>query len=180
MEFNDSVGSITSLVKINTTVAPMYGNVTNILEIVGNGGITIPKGTTAQQPASVAGMIRYNTDIHSLEVNNGVYWGAGPNPQITLTTTSTTTNQVVDSIPTSVYRTVKYIIQVTSGSVYQTSEVLIIHDGTTPSITEYASILTGANLATFDTAITTGNLELLVTPVNAVTTIKVIRFAITI
>jgi hypothetical protein len=37
-------------------------------------GMMVPKGNTAQRPANTAGMIRYNTDLNSLESANGTAW----------------------------------------------------------------------------------------------------------
>jgi hypothetical protein len=34
----------------------------------------VPRGNTAQRPANTAGMIRYNTDLNSLESANGMMW----------------------------------------------------------------------------------------------------------
>lgn len=93
----------------------------------------------------------------------------------TLTTTANTANQVVDSFAATVFRCVKYLIQVTSGSSYQVSEILSVHDGTTVYLTEYASMATGSELATFDSDINSGNVRLLVSPTNASTTIKITR-----
>ena len=94
----------------------------------------------------------------------------------TLTTSATTASQVLDSVAIGTARTLKYLISVTAGSSYQCSEALIIHDGTNTYMTEYAILLpTGSQIATFDSTISGGNVQLLVTPVNAITTIKVIR-----
>jgi hypothetical protein len=42
------------------------------------GFLKIPSGTTAQRPASpTTGMIRFNTDLNSLEHYNGTYWITG-------------------------------------------------------------------------------------------------------
>lgn len=95
-----------------------------------------------------------------------------------LTTTTTTANQVVDSISASAYRTVKYLVQVSSGADFQTSEILAIHDGTTVSVTEYGTLMTAGSIASFDINISSGNLQLTVTPVNASTAIRVLRTAI--
>ena len=38
------------------------------------GALTIPSGTTAQQPTGVAGMIRFNTTVNRLELYNGSVW----------------------------------------------------------------------------------------------------------
>lgn len=97
---------------------------------------------------------------------------------VALTTSTTTANQVVDTAAAATFRTVKYQVQVVSGTAYQTTNIDIIHDGTTAYIDEYGLMLSGANLATFDADVSGGNLRLLVTPVNAVTTIKAIRQAI--
>lgn len=46
------------------------GNVT----MTGSGAITLPSGTTAQQPTGVEGMIRFNTTIGRLEYYDGSTW----------------------------------------------------------------------------------------------------------
>jgi len=91
----------------------------------------------------------------------------------TLTTSATTADQVLDSISATTYRSVKYQIQITSGSDYHVTEVAVVHDGTTAYITEYGTITTATSLASFDADISSGNLRLLTTPVNAVTVYKV-------
>jgi hypothetical protein len=96
----------------------------------------------------------------------------------TLTTSATTADQVLDSFSASTYRTAKYIISITSGTDYQSVEMLIVHNGTTASQTTYADVATNVNLATFSVDISGGNVRLLTTPVNAVTVYKVTRTAI--
>lgn len=136
----------------------------------------------------VAGELAVNTNDGKLflEKDNGsvVEIAFGDNELIlddsvittaTLTTTVNTANQVVDSFSAATFRCAKYLIQVTSGSDYQMSEILVIHDGTTCYITEYGSIATNTELATFDSDISSNNVRLLVDPVNAATTIKVTR-----
>jgi hypothetical protein len=98
----------------------------------------------------------------------------------TLTTTATTADQVADSFDAATYRSAKYLVQIASGTDYQSVECLIIHNGTTASITTYADIKTGStNLATFGTDISSGSVRLLTTPTNAATTYKVVRTLIT-
>ena len=96
----------------------------------------------------------------------------------TLVTSTTTANQVADSTPATTFRTIKYLIQATSGSSYHSTEVVVIHNGGTAFMTEYSTITTGALLTTVDADISAGNIRLLVSPVNAVTTYKVIRIGI--
>ena len=87
-------------------------------------------------------------------------------------TTATTvavadTATVVDSFPKATFRTAKYLIQITqtiSGvTKYQSSEIMVVHDGSTPIATEYAMIETGGILGTFDVDISGDNVELSVT-----------------
>ncbi len=81
--------------------------------------------------------------------------------------TSATTQVAVDSVSKTTFRTVKYLVQITNStdSTYHATEILVTHDGTTPSITEYATIFTGsAEEATFSADISGSNLRLLATP----------------
>lgn len=41
------------------------------ITIGGTGGLGLPTGTTAQRPANSAGILRWNTDLTALEINNG-------------------------------------------------------------------------------------------------------------
>jgi len=40
----------------------------------GTGALTVPSGTTAQQPTGVAGMVRFNSTLNKLQVYNGTTW----------------------------------------------------------------------------------------------------------
>jgi hypothetical protein len=97
---------------------------------------------------------------------------------VTLTTSATTADQVLDSFSSSIYRTAKYIVSVTSGSSYESVELLVLHDGTTAYQTTYAELRTSADLASFSVDVSGGNVRLLTTPANAVTVYKVTRTAI--
>jgi len=91
----------------------------------------------------------------------------------TFTTSTTTANQIIYSMPTATYRSAKLMVQITSGTSYQVTELLIIHDGTNAFMTQYGDVATtGTSLGTFDSSITSGNLNLLFTPTNAATTVK--------
>lgn len=100
----------------------------------------------------------------------------------TITTTTTSSNQVLDSFAASTFRTAKYLVQVhdTINNHYHASEILIVHNGTTAYITEYAIVFSNASLASFDADISGGQVRLLVTPINTTNTIKTSRTAITV
>jgi len=96
--------------------------------------------------------------------------------------TSATSAAQVDTFAAATFRTARYTIQITNttDSTYHVTELLLIHDGTTPSITEYGTIYTGgAAEATFDADIVSGNVRLLATPASSDTMqFKVVRHSI--
>lgn len=93
-------------------------------------------------------------------------------------TTDTTANNVVDSFDIATYRSAKYIVQITSGTDYHVTEVLLIHDGTTVHLTEYGTVYTNTSLGIVDASINSANLELLVAPTNASSTVKTRRISL--
>ena len=62
------------------------------------------------------------------------------------------------------------MISVTRGTDRQVSELLVVHDGTTASATEYAQVYTNASLATFNVDINSGNVRVLATASSTTTT----------
>ena len=94
--------------------------------------------------------------------------------------TTTSTSQVsLDVFSKTTFRSVKYQIQVTSNNSYNTSELIVVHDGTDTYNTEYGIIRTGNSLASFTSDISGNNVRLLVTPSSSSsTTFKVIRLSI--
>ena len=126
-----------------------------------------------------------NTSVNAMTSNNTVTAfnlpvtfggtvtvGFGTQFGINLTTSATTANQVATSVAAASFRSAKFLVQVTSGSAYQLTEITLIHDGTNVYKTEYGQVFSGAVLATFDADINSGNMRLLTTPTNAVTVYK--------
>jgi hypothetical protein len=89
-----------------------------------------------------------------------------------LTTSTASSNQVLHSLPHAEFKTAKYVVQCISGSDLQAQELLLIHDGTDVYMSEYSQVLGASNvpITTFDARISGSSLELLVTPVNSITT----------
>jgi hypothetical protein len=93
-----------------------------------------------------------------------------------VTTTATSSETPIDTFSTSTYRCAKYLVQITKGTSYHTTEIVVVHDGTTTYNTEYGIIKTNELLSTFDTDINSGNVRLLATPASASsTTFKIVR-----
>ena len=97
--------------------------------------------------------------------------------RVLYTASTTDANQVVDTFSVTKVRSVKYLIHATRGSQYHTTQVIMVHDGTTVYMTEYATLYTGASpLITVDSDISGGYVRLLITPALTNTTVRTARF----
>jgi len=96
--------------------------------------------------------------------------------QVSIASTNVT---AVSTFAASSFRTAKYIIQMSHASAgYHSTEVLVIHDGTTVYMTEYATIYTNASLGTVDASIISGNVTITVTPTNTNTDVRTKRLSV--
>lgn len=87
-------------------------------------------------------------------------------------TLATVTQTQIASYAVATFGGAKIVIQATRGSERHMTELLVVHDGTTASSTEYASIYTGAApLATYDVDISGGNVRVLATSASATSTV---------
>ena len=101
------------------------------------------------------------------------------NDTINTTSLSTTsTNQVVDTFNKTISRSAKYIVQMTQGSRYHSQEVMLIHNGSTVSMVEYADIYTDSDLGTVDASISGNLVRLQVSPNYTNTTVKTHRIEV--
>lgn len=101
--------------------------------------------------------------------------------QIDTTTSSSAqlTQYEVDSFSTSTYRTAKYLAQVSGGSHFHSTEILLVHNDDTAFLTEYGTVYTSQDpLGIFDAIIANGMVKLMFTPSVANTSIRVIRHTI--
>jgi hypothetical protein len=97
----------------------------------------------------------------------------------TLTTSTTAAGQVLATFPSATYRSAKFLVQISSGTSHQITELNMVHNGTTVFMTEFGTVNTSSDLASFAADVSGGNVRLLTTPANAVTTYKVVRTSIT-
>ena len=101
----------------------------------------------------------------------------------TNTGTTATTQVAIHSFAAATFRSARFTVQVTNStdSTYHTTELLLVHDGTTANITEFGEIHTGSAVeATFDADVNGGNVRLLATPASTDTmAFKVVCHSIT-
>ena len=78
----------------------------------------------------------------------------------TRTTVATTSATTIESFAAATYRSARVQVQITQSTNYQVSDVLIIHNGSTANIVEYASVATGDYLGDLSATISGGNVLL--------------------
>jgi hypothetical protein len=101
--------------------------------------------------------------------------------QDTITTVASISPTTIDSFAIATFRSARVQVQITQGTNYQTSDVLIIHNGTTANIVEYGSIATNDYLGTFSSTVSGGNCLLQINMSSATSsTVKVLSQRITI
>ena len=172
----------------STGITASYASTSNILTIT-NVGVTSLAGTTDQITASAStGSVTLSLPqsiattssptFASLSVGSGALTAGSVTLSDALigtatTSVSTTSATVVDTWSATAYSSAKYIVQMKNGNDIETLEVLINIDGNNNVyITEYADVISNAQLGTTDADYLSGNVRLLVTSTNG-TTVKV-------
>ena len=168
-----------------------YANIASgafVANVTAGTGVTITNaGGEAANPTFAIGQAVGTTDsvtFGNTSVTNTMSAGAitiDSTGELNTSTQAVSVNTIttVDSFDKTVYRTAKYLIQVTQGSKYTSSEVLLVHDGTTSYMSEYAVIELGASRIpmTVSTSISSGNVLLRVTITDAASTNATVKVA---
>jgi hypothetical protein len=141
-------GIVTENDTILHAIEKIAGNVSTVSSI--GGVITVDEIVNL---ATFSGSVQINED---LEVHGIVY-------------TDITSSTDLKSFSSSVYRSAKFILQVncTAGTdvgSYQTSEVLVVHDGVNAYLSEYGIVQTGNTLVDYVASIVSGNVRLSAQP----------------
>jgi hypothetical protein len=87
------------------------------------------------------------------------------------TTTTSTTQTAIATFAKADYDSAKVVISAKAGTDVYSTELLIVHNGTTASATEYGQIGTGSALATFDVDISGSNVRVLATAASSTSTV---------
>ena len=168
-----------------------YNSVTGVISFTNDAGdiesVTAGSGLTGGgNSGAVTLSLDSNADVTFNSITSTTTVAAGA---ITIDSTGeiNTSTQVVnvntvttvDSFDKATYRTAKYLIQVTQGSKYTSSEVLLVHNGTDSFMSEYAVIELGASRIpmTVSTSISSNNVLLRVTITDAASTNATVKVA---
>ncbi|CAB4157802.1 hypothetical protein UFOVP694_49 [uncultured Caudovirales phage] len=187
-DIESAVDAFGAAVTGGTAISASYANTSNILTIT-NTGVTGLTGTTDQVTVSAStGSVTLSLPqsiaatssptFAALSIGSGTLTAGSvtlADALIGSATTSVTTTSatVVDTWSTTTYDTAKYIVQMKNGNDIEAIEVLVTVDGNNNVyITEYADLISNAQLGTIDADYLSGNARLLVTSTNG-TTVKV-------
>ena len=109
---------------------------------------------------SLVDRISGNNLITFARASTGTYVGADAGISTTRTTVATTSPTAIETFAAATYRSARVQVQITQSTNYQVSDVLIIHNGSTANIVEYASVATGDYLGDLSATISGGNVLL--------------------
>ena len=155
----------------------VYGDYTNIPAITVDtfGRITSASNTAIQDIRATA-----SPKFDGITSNTGIILGTTNIVSMTSNTytTGSTAQISVDSFSIASYRSAKYLVQMIASSNYHMIELNVVHDGTNTSMAQYGEVIIGSSLGSFQTSITSSRLDLLFTPTNAVTEVKLVRTAL--
>ena len=187
-DIESAVDAFGAAVTGGTGISASYANTSNILTITNTGvqaltgtanQVTVSASTgsvTLSLPQSIA--TTSSPTFAALSIGTGSLTAGS----VTLTdaligtaTTSVTTTSatVVDTWSASSYSTAKYVVQMKNSTDIEVLEVLVTIDGNNNVyLTEYADVISNAQLGTTDADYSGGNVRLLVTSTNG-TTVKV-------
>lgn len=175
----------------NTTFNSTVFNINSNTAVVGSahtisGNVNIDNGAVFVD--SVTNRLGINTTVPTTDVTvngsvyvansmtvNHAYYSAN---SVVLRNASLSSAVAIDTFATTSFRSGKYTLTITddaSPAVFQTSEILLLQDGTTSYVTEYAVVRNASPLGTFSADVSSGNARLLITPTVANSTIKFTR-----
>lgn len=128
-------------------------------------GVRINNAYTLPTSGGTAGQV-----LTSNGTGTAYFADAGGGLDETTASTSSTTQTAIATYSATTYGSAKLIVTAKRGTDRQMSEILVVHDGTTASATEYGQIYTNGSLVTYDVDIFGGNMRLLATANSATTT----------
>ena len=145
-----------------------FNGTTNEVEVVVGATDTVTVGL----PADVTVTTSLTTPTYKISgsgANDSHITSAGA----TIASTSLT---VLDTFAKASFRASEYFISISQGTDFQSSKVMVGHDGTNSYITQYGTLVSGGTLGTFTAAVNGANVELKVTMAAATSaTLKIIR-----
>ena len=132
----------------------------------------LPLNTSTNATRDAAIDIGYNDGgrFKDLYLSGGVVLDEAYNTTVTATT-ATTSQTAIATFAAATYGSAEVLIQAKDGSNRHLTKLLITHNGTTAIATEYGTVVTSSNLATYEVDINSGNVRVLATPASTNSTV---------
>lgn len=130
---------------------------TNVLIAIGNTVVNTTSITAENLNVNNANITLFTTG--KLDIGNSEM-------QAITFTTNASANQIWDQFNKTNYRSAEYLLSMEdpAGAQYQLMKILVIHDGTSAYLTEYAIVTTNNVIGTVNTVISGSNVQMLVSP----------------
>ena len=123
--------------------------------------------TKAFQIAELIRVLSY--DSSSDTINTSKELDTKTRTSTALTTTSTTEANL-DTFSHADFRAARYVVAMSEGSNYHSTEVVLVHNGSAVTMTQYGTLM-NQSVATFDADISGSDLRLRITPASANSTV---------
>jgi hypothetical protein len=129
----------------------------------------VTQSSTVYTPPSIS-----MSSVPSVTIGSVAFETVG---QVSTTSTSTVS---LDVLNMTLYRSAKYMVQVTdtTNNLYHFCELMVLHNGLSAFITEYATLYSSYSLMSFDANVSGSSLFVTGTPTNSNNTIKIYRVAV--
>lgn len=111
-----------------------------------------------------------NTVDPSEDTTNWVALGGGGGLTSQTATTTTTSQTAIATYVAADYTAMELTVVADTGTDRTITKLLVVHNGTTASATQYGEVNTSTALASYDVGISGGNVRLLATPASATST----------
>lgn len=157
--------------------AALHGNVNDALEALEAKVGVDNSGDTNSLDYKVNNLYSLVSNIDNQSDTTLELLGLDGNNDLTITGIENKTS--IDSWSASLYRTIKYSLQITKGSEYVSSDYLLLNDGTDINVSESNIISnTSNNLANITFEVNSGIISLCVTPTTSAVTARFVRTAL--
>jgi hypothetical protein len=123
--------------------------------------------TKAFEIAELIRHLRYDADTDEIVTDKATQ---DKNKKRGSATKTSTDEFALDNFPKSDYRAARYIVAMSESSKYHSTEIVLVHDGSSVTMTQYGT-LKSHSLATFDADISGTDVRLLVTPASSSSTV---------
>lgn len=144
----------------------------NGLKLIYNSDYTTPNATTITLTANaeagdIVEVVTFPAQTPGVDLANTTFYGSNDTNLLT-----------IDTFNPAGIRTAKYLVQANTIDSFQSSEAIIIHDGTTAYVAEYGVVYSNGSLYTLSADISGGLVRLRSTPSRSGTTFKTKRISL--